>query len=189
VTGAGEHAATDTREKKVEAEAKRIAEIATAAQSIGSVVGLYNHGGWFGEPENQIAIIERLNRDGIHNVGIVYNLHHGHDQLDRFEVLLKLMKPHLIALNLNGMTAGGDRKGMKILPLAQGNLDLELLQLIEASGWMGPVGILNHTDEDAEKRLRDNLEGLAWLTRQLEGLPAGERPTPVSWRKPQATVR
>ncbi len=45
-------------------------------------MGLYNHGGWFGEPENQIAIIEHLKMS---NVGIVYNLHHGHDHVERFK--------------------------------------------------------------------------------------------------------
>ena len=58
---------------------------------------------------------------------MVYNLHHGHDHLDRFAALLAKMKPYLMALNLNGMDPGGDRVGRKILPLGQGSLDLELL--------------------------------------------------------------
>ncbi len=33
---------------------------------IGCSLALYNHGGWFGEPENQIAIIERLKSAGRH---------------------------------------------------------------------------------------------------------------------------
>jgi len=169
---------------RVEAEAKRIAEIAVAAKGIGSTVGLYNHGSWFGEPENQIAIIERLKRDGITNVGIVYNQHHGHDHLARFPALLAIMKPHLLVLNLNGMTAGGDQAGLKILPIGQGALDLEMLTTVQLSGWQGPIGILNHTDEDAEARLRDNLQGLAWITTQLSGRPGGPKPTPVSWKQP-----
>lgn len=161
VTGGG--APTKSEEEqaaRVEAEAKRIAEIAVAAKTIGSTVGLYNHGGWFGEPENQIAIIERLKRDGLTNVGIVYNQHHGHDHLDRFAELLATMKPYLLVVNLNGMTAGGDKSGKKILPLGAGDLDAKLLTIIRDSGWSGPVGILNHTDEDAEARLKLNLDGL-----------------------------
>jgi sugar phosphate isomerase/epimerase len=169
---------------RIETEARRIGEIATAANSIGCTVGLYNHGGWFGDPENQIAIIDRLKRDGVSNVGIVYNLHHGHDRLDRFPALLEKMKPHLLVLNINGMTNGGDKGGLKILPVGQGDLDLELLTTIRDSGWQGPVGILNHTDEDAEARLRDNLEGLAWLAAQLNGSPAGPKPVPATWKKP-----
>jgi sugar phosphate isomerase/epimerase len=162
ITGGG--APTKSEEEqaaRVEAEAKRIAEIAVAAKAIGSQVGLYNHGGWFGEPENQIAIIERLKRDGIANVGIVYNQHHGHDHLDRFKDLLAEMKPYLLVLNLNGMVAGGDKAGKKILPLGAGDLDPKLLTIIRDSGWSGPLGILNHTDEDARARLKLNLDGLA----------------------------
>jgi sugar phosphate isomerase/epimerase len=150
-------------EARVESEAKRIRPIAEAGASLGCKVALYNHGGWFGEPENQIAIIERLAKDGIQNVGIVYNLHHGHDHLDRFPALLAKMKPHLLALNLNGMVRGGDKAGKKILAIGQGEFDSQLLKDIRESGWRGPVGILNHTDEDAEVRLKANLDGLARL--------------------------
>lgn len=168
VMGGGDPGPTAAeREAHLKAEVERIRTIALAAREIGSTIGLYNHGGWFGEPENQIAIIERLRKDDVTNVGIVYNLHHGHDQLDRFAEMLEQMKPHLIALNLNGMSPGADQQGMKILTLGQGTLDLRLLRTIKSSGWHGPIGILNHTDEDAAHRLRDNLEGLARLTIQL----------------------
>ncbi len=68
------------------------------------------------------------------------------------------------------------------MPLGQGDLDLQLLQAIVASGYHGPISILNHTDEDAEARLQDNLDGLDWLVRQLEGRPAGPKPTPRTWK-------
>lgn len=171
---------------RVEAEAKRVKVIAEAAAPLGIKIALYNHGNWFGEPENQIEIIERLKRDGITNVGIVYNLHHGHEHLDRFPELLAKMKPYLLTLNLNGMRRGADKEGDKILPLGQGDLDLELLKAIRASGWSGPVGILNHTPEDAEARLLDNLDGLNWLLPQLDGKPASVKPVPRSWRKAPA---
>jgi sugar phosphate isomerase/epimerase len=167
------------QDARVAEEARKIRTVAEAAAPLGLKVALYNHGGWFGEPENQLAIIERLRESGITNVGIVYNLHHAHHQLDRLPVLLAKMKPHLLALNLNGMTVGGE----KILPLGQGESDFEVLRTILDSGWKGPVGILNHTDEDAEARLRDNLEGLQWLVAKLEGKPAGAKPSPRSWRK------
>jgi sugar phosphate isomerase/epimerase len=172
------------QQARVEAEAARIKPIAQAAARQDCTVALYNHGAWFGEPENQIAIIERLKKDGIKNVGIVYNQHHGHDHLARFPQLLALMKPYLVAFNLNGMTRNGDRIGKKILPLGQGDLDLELLKTLRDSGWRGPIGILNHTDEDAEGRLQDNLDGLEWLVPQLDGKPTGPRPTPRTWKDP-----
>ena len=72
--------------------------------------------------------------------------------------------------------------GQKIIPIGQSDIDLDLLRAIRDSGWRGPIGILNHTDEDAEARLLDNLEGLDWLVPQLDGRPAGLRPTPRSWK-------
>jgi sugar phosphate isomerase/epimerase len=156
--------------------------IAREAGAIGCKVALYNHGGWFGEPENEIAIIDRLRREGITNVGMVYNLHHGHEHLGRFPELLAKMKPHLLALNLNGMNPGGDQGREMILPLGQGKLDVQLLKTIRDSGWRGPVGILNHTDEDAEGRLLDNLDGLEWLLPQLDGKPAGAPPALRTYR-------
>jgi sugar phosphate isomerase/epimerase len=160
---------------KIEAAVAAITPIAQEAAAIGCQVGLYNHGGWGGEPENQVAVIEAAK---LPNVGIVYNLHHGHDHLDRFPQLLEAMVQHLLCLNLNGMVKRGDQIGKKILPLGQGDLDLGLLRTIAQSGYRGPVGILGHTQDDAEQRLQDNLDGLAWLTPQLAGEKPGPKPTP-----------
>jgi sugar phosphate isomerase/epimerase len=171
--GGGPVKSTDEQQQRVKAEADRIRPIAEEAAKIGCTVALYNHGGWFGEPENQIAIIEHLK---LPNVKIVYNLHHGHDHLARFPELLKKMLPHLAALNLNGMVKDGDKAGKKILPLGQGDLDLELLKTIRASGYRGPLGILGHTQDDAELRLQDNLAGIDWLLPQLDGKKAGPKP-------------
>lgn len=168
VMGGGNAARTPAeQEKNVETEAKRLRPIAEAAAKIGSKVALYNHGGWFGEPTNQLAIITRLRADGLTNVGIVYNLHHGHEHLDRLPALLAQMKPHLLAFNLNGMVRDGETSGKKILPVGQGDLDVKILRMLRDSGWRGPVGILNHTDADAETRLRENLNGLNALLPRL----------------------
>ena len=184
VMGAGEPTHNPEEQKaRVESEAARTRAIAEAAGKQGCVVALYNHGGWFGEPENQLAIIERMRMDGVTNVGIVYNLHHGHSHLDRFPELLQKMKPHLLALNLNGMFKDAESTGRQIVPLGQGALDLELLRTIATSGWRGPIGILNHTGEDAEARLQDNLEGLDWLVKQLNGISPGPKPKPRTWKK------
>ena len=187
VMGGGAPTRTDAEQQtRVASEVKRLQPIAEAAAKIGCTVALYNHGAWFGEPENQIAIIEQLRGAGVTNVGIVYNLHHGHAHLARFPALLAKMKPHLVALNLNGMVANGETGGRKILPLGQGDLDLSLLRMIRDSGWRGPLGILNHTEEDAETRLHDNLTGLDWLVPQLSSQTPGPRPVPRSWVEPSA---
>jgi sugar phosphate isomerase/epimerase len=170
VTGGGGPVSNEEEQRqRVSAESERIRAIAVAAAEIGCTVALYNHGGWFGEPENQIAIIEHLQ---LPNVGIVYNLHHGHGHLTRFPELLKAMKPHLLALNLNGMVIGGDANGNKIMPLGTGTHDRAILQAIEQSGYRGPIGILNHTDHDAEARLLDNLDGLEWLLKSNPNEPS-----------------
>ncbi|EDY22016.1 Pyrrolo-quinoline quinone [Chthoniobacter flavus Ellin428] len=184
VTGGGAPTKSpEEQAQRVDTEAKRIRLIAEAAAQIGCKVGLYNHEQWFGEPENEIAIIEQLKKDGVNNVGLVYNFHHGHSQLDRFPELLEKMKPYLLAINLDGMFRDGNKIGRQIVPIGQGDLDLQLLRTIRDSGWQGPIGVLNHTGEDAEARLQDNLDGLAWL----DGLLHGQRtpqPVPRSWRAP-----
>jgi Xylose isomerase-like TIM barrel len=157
------------QEARIVAEAARLLPIAKAAADIGCKVALYNHGGWFGEPENQIAIIERLAREGVSNVGIVYNQHHGHDHIDRFADLMTKMKPHLLALNLNGMSREGDKTGKKIQRLGTGEEDARLLRIIQQSGWRGPVGIIDHRPEtDSEETLRENLDGLEKLRAVLK---------------------
>jgi len=139
---------------KVAQASKAVAYLAGEARKIGCSVGLYNHGGWFGEPENQIEIIRQV---GMRNVGIVYNFHHGHEQMDRFPELLKMMLPHLMALNLNGMRKGGPM----ILPIGEGDREIDMIRAVQKSGYRGPIGILNHREDvDAETGLRQNLEGL-----------------------------
>ena len=145
------------QQERVARTTKVVSYIAKRAKELECSVGLYNHGGWFGEPENQIAIIKRT---GMDNVGIVYNFHHGHEHIDRFPSLLKMIKPHLLCLNLNGMRKGGP----KILPLGQGDRELNMLEVVRDSGYGGPVGILDHRDElDAELSLQQNIDGLKKL--------------------------
>jgi sugar phosphate isomerase/epimerase len=94
------------------------------------------------------------------NVGIVYNLHHAHGELDRLPEVLKLLMPHLYVLNVNGMQTNGDKVGKKIMVIGEGDRDRDVFQAIARSGYQGPIGILNHTNEDAYSRLNANLEGL-----------------------------
>ena len=159
---------------KVTHAAERIRPVALAAARAGCRVSIYNHGGWGGEPENMVAVCEELK---LPNVGIAYNQHHGHDHVPRFTEAIRVMLPHLHFLNINGMTADGDKKGRKIMVIGQGDLDVSLAKAIVESGYRGPIGILNHTDHDAEARLLDNLEGLEWVVGELCGTPT-PKPTP-----------
>ncbi len=159
---------------KVKHAADRLRPLAETLGKAGCRLSIYNHGGWGGEPENMVAVCDAVR---LPNVGIVYNQHHGHDHLPRFAEALEKMLPHLHFLNLNGMTAGGDKKGQKIMVLGQGDLDVELARTVCKSGYAGPIGILNHTGNDAEARLLDNLEGLDWIVGELSGKPIA-KPTP-----------
>ncbi|HTD66272.1 MAG TPA: TIM barrel protein [Candidatus Limnocylindria bacterium] len=168
--GGGAVKSPEEQKQRVSAEAKRIFAIAQAAGKIGCTVGLYNHGGWFGEPTNQIAIIRDLSKMAVTNVGIVYNFHHGHEHIERFAELFRAMQPHLVCVNINGMVHDGERAGKKILTIGAGDHDLAMLKVVRDSGWRGPVGIIDHRPEtDSEVTLRENLRGLESLTRQLDG--------------------
>lgn len=151
-----------TQAQRVELAGKTVRWVADEAEKLGCKVGLYNHGGWYGEPENQIEIIRHVQRP---NVGIVYNFHHGHPHIDRFPEMFRAMKPYLLALNINGMR----KEGPKILPVGQGNLDEQMLRTVVESGYRGPIGILGHRAEvDAELALRENLDGLNRLRPRLK---------------------
>jgi sugar phosphate isomerase/epimerase len=179
VTGSGTATKTpDEQQQRIDEEAARLRPIAQAAEPLGCKVALYNHGGWFGDPDNQIAIIERLQRDGLRNVGIVYNFHHAHGDIARFPELWKKMQPHLLAVNLNGMELGGDTVGRKILNLSEGDQEVGMMRVIAESRWRGAVGILDHREHlDSEVALRDNSLGLEWVRREIaQPGSGGEKP-------------
>ena len=141
-------------EGKMAKAVSSVKDLEKRARDIGCTISLYNHGDWFGEPENMIRIIQNT---GSKNVGIVYNFHHAHEQINAFPELLKKMLPYLRTVNINGMKADGP----KILTVGEGNLESKMLQTLQASGFKGTVGIIGHTEgEDIEKVLHRNLQGL-----------------------------
>lgn len=146
-----------TEGEKLEKGVNAIQTLLRWAEQHGCTLSLYNHGDWFGEPENQIRIIEAIGSD---KVRIVYNFHHGHEHVDRFETLFGEMLPYLSAVNINGMRV----EGPKIITLGEGDRELEMLKIISRSGYEGPIGIIGHTDgADIRVTLERNLEGLERL--------------------------
>ncbi len=140
---------------------KVVRELRKEAQNAGCTIALYNHLGWTGEPANQVEIIESLGAD---DVGIVYNFHHAHKQIEDFEKNLELMMPYLRTVNLNGMQPDGP----KILPLGEGTRELEMLRTLENSGFQGTIGIIGHTEgKDIKPVLQENLEGLRELAERM----------------------
>lgn len=143
--------------ERVAAAARAVGWAADEAARIGCQVGLYNHGGWFGEPDNQLAILEAVGKP---DVGLVYNFHHGHAHVARFPELFRRMLPHLLTLNINGMRGSE----FEILGVGKGDRELEMLRVVATSSYHGPIGILGHrADVDAEVALRENLDGLRAL--------------------------
>ena len=121
-------------------------------------IALYNHRGWFGNPYNQIEIINELPEL---QLGMVYNFHHAHEYLDDFPEIVKSIKPYLIAVNLNGMSL----EGQKIMSVGSGEYEKQMIQLLLEEGYHGPWGILGHVGErDVRKVVEENIRGLNSLS-------------------------
>lgn len=144
-------------DEKLSKAVTAVNKIDSLANSMECTISLYNHGDWFGEPLNQIRIIEKTRQK---DIGIVYNFHHAHSQVAEFPALLEKMLPYLRTVNLNGMKVDGP----KILPLSQGDRELEMLKTLKASGYNGTIGIIGHVENDDVKVvLQRNLDGLKKL--------------------------
>ncbi|MBO94668.1 MAG: hypothetical protein CMI32_07210 [Opitutales bacterium] len=158
----------DTQQEKVAAAAKAMLPLAEKTKSHGLKLGLYNHGGWGGEHANLVAVCQALRKQGHEQVGIVYNFHHGHGQVEDFQKVLAAMKPYLLCLNLNGMS-GKDQKFQKILPIGKGQNEQPMMQAIQDSGYQGPIGILGHVaSRDVEIVLKENLAGFHEIVGNLQ---------------------
>src|SRR5688572_19330534 len=145
--------------QSVEKAVALVRNLNAEARKRGLRLALYGHGrdSWFTQPENQLDIIARLPPADGDTVGIAYNFHHAHSQLDRFAAVFPKMLPRLIAVNLNGMKAAGPM----ILPIGEGDRGQEMIAIIHKSGFRGPVGVLHHQRTmDAAKGLAGNIAGL-----------------------------
>ncbi len=149
-------------EQKFDKAVNTIAALNERVEKSGCTIALYNHGDWFGDPLNQVRIIREI---GSGNIGIVYNFHHAHQDIDRFPELFPKMQPYLTAVNLNGMK----KEGPKIITLGEGEIELEMLRVMQKNGYQGPLGIIGHTEgEDIKQVLQRNLEGLDRLMDSLQ---------------------
>lgn len=164
--------------QRVGLEADRIKALVKLAEPYGCKVNLYNHNGWFGMMPNEVAIIERLKEQGINDVGIVYNFSHARDELHDdtidFPAIWKLIKPYTVAVNITGM----QWEGTLVYP-SQGDYELEMMRIIQRSGWKGHIGLIAEMRGDAEITLGNYLKGFDWLVAELDRPgSAGPRPFP-----------
>jgi hypothetical protein len=156
-----------SQEARVRAASEQLLPLVQKAKKLGLRLGLYNHGGWGGEPANLVAVCQYLR--GHHHaehVGIVYNFHHGHEHIENFAEVLAAMVPYLYCLNVNGMAepqaVAGDTH--KILAIGSGTHEEKMLATVLGSGYHGPIGILDHRPAlDAEQSLQENITGLQKL--------------------------
>lgn len=144
-----------SQEEKIKAVARPVQYVVDRAAALGCTVGLYNHGGWFGEPENQLAVIDYLKKP---NLGMVYNFHHAEEHIERFPQFFPKILPHLLALNLAGLRKGNP---VKVVPIGDGDAEQGMMEVVKKSGYKGPIGIINEdTAPDAEVGLTLNMNGL-----------------------------
>ncbi len=155
-----------TDEEKIKKGVQTLRYIHQRTSEIGCTVALYNHEDWFGEPANEVKIIKA---SGLSNVHIVYNFHHGHTQVDRFDEILKIAGPYLSTVNLNGMSGSE----FNILTIGKGTQELEMLLKLKASGFNGTIGIIGHTEnEDVALVLQRNIDGLKKLLAEMGEMKA-----------------
>lgn len=151
-----------TRQQKVQKMAESVGYIAGRLNDIGCTLGLYNHGGWSGEPENQLAIINFLKRP---NIGIVYNFSHAEEQIQRFPEFYSKILPHLLAINLTGLKGGYPAT---VVPIGDGNIEAHMIKIIRQSNYKGPIGIINENfAPDAKAGLQLNMRGLQKILKEL----------------------
>ena len=180
----------ETQQARIESAISQTLAVARRTSDMGCQLGLYNHGGWGGEPENLVAVCKGLHALGHQHVGIVYNFHHGHGHIEDWRDSLQEMLPYLHCLNLNGMNTGAQPK---ILGIGKGAHDLAMIRAVVQSGYDGPIGILDHrTELDSRDSLIENRDGLRWVARELDKrgsggeLPPTPKPAPTN-QKPART--
>ncbi|KJD35741.1 hypothetical protein PW52_08355 [Tamlana sedimentorum] len=149
------------QQQSVERAVNMIRYIKQKADALGCKLALYNHDGWFGNPLNQLEILDVLNGDSI---SIVYNFHHALEHLQQFPSIAKKIAPHLSYVNLNGVK----KEGPQILPIGAGDYELNMIKVLLNEGYKGPWGILGHIKtEDVQQVLNNNLNGLKLINQQL----------------------
>jgi len=151
-----------THEQSITLSIKMIEFVKIEADELGCELALYNHHGWFGNPHNQVEILEKLNQDSI---SMVYNFHHAQEYVDDFPVIAKKIKPYLSYVNLNGVK----KEGPQILAIGQGDHEFEMVRLLLDEGYNGPWGILGHIKtEDVQQVLEGNIDGLNLLNSEFK---------------------
>ena len=160
------------QQRRVANAAEALLPMVEKTRELGLKLGIYNHGGWSGQPQNMVAVCKYLQQHHrADHVGIVYNFHHGHEHASKFAIHLQEMMPHLLCVNLNGMAPEESVQGMsnKILSIGSGVHERTMIQELINQRYQGPIGILDHRHEmDAAESLQQNMNGLAKIIDEIE---------------------
>ena len=174
----------EKHEQRLNAETDKLEALAKLASPYDVKVLLYNHNGWWGMVENQLALIERLRQRGVTGVGLVYNFTHArdevHDDSKIFATLWPKMKPYVAQVNITGMNIDDVTK---IKYPSQGDGEVEMMRIIQDSGWRGTIGIPAERGgedvNDAAETLKNYIVGIDWIAAELKQ-PGSGGPRPFS---------
>ncbi len=146
-----------TDEESLKISIKMIQFLSQKAKKLNCKIALYNHGGWFGKPENQIRIIKALPKE---DLGVVFNFHHAHDSLENYSENIKTLLPYLWSVSLNGMK----KQGPNIITIGQGDLEKSMINELLNLNYIGTFNLLGHIKGgDPELILEENYKGLKTL--------------------------
>jgi hypothetical protein len=168
------------QQQRVQQEAKRIAAIVRFVTPYGCRVDIYNHRGWFGMIDNELAILKQLDHMAVRGVGMVYNFAHSrdeqHDDSTQFVTLWPKIMSRVTTVNIAGLS-GVEDVGYP----SQGTQELAMMRIIDKSGWWGPIGVLVlWKPADTELVLRNDLAGLDWVAAELRNPGSAGSPPNLS---------
>jgi sugar phosphate isomerase/epimerase len=163
------------QEARIKNEAARISKLVKFVSPYRCTVAIYNHRGWFGQIGNEVAILDYLEKTGMHGVGMVYNFSHArdlmHDDSVDFPKLWNSMQSHVVAVNVTGLR----KDSFTEVYVSQGDLELSMMRTIQNSGWKGRIGIAVPYGDAGEELLK-SLKGMAWITAELRRPSSGGPP-------------
>jgi len=138
-----------------------IDEIAEMAEQAGVRVALYPHVNFYlARVEDAVRLIGKVQH---RNVGITFNLCHWlkTDRQRDPEKVLKLARPHLMLVTVNGADFEGEWDRL-IQPLGRGEFDVYgLLKMLHKTGYDGPIGFQGYGIKgDVHKNLKETMK--AW---------------------------
>lgn len=150
-------------------------DMAETAHAAGAQLLLYPHvESWVERIEDAVRVAAKVDRP---NVGVMFNLCHWLrvDPSREYRPLLKLARPWLWAVSLNGADERDDQPGWAryIQPLDRGNFDVAgLLRTLRELGFTGPVGLQCYgIGGDAREHLTRSLAAWKRLQNMLNSPP------------------